>query len=41
MPIDDKLKYADYVIRNTGSLQESEAQVEEIWRDLRALRSPA
>ncbi|GAB4344694.1 MAG: dephospho-CoA kinase [Candidatus Abyssubacteria bacterium] len=35
MPIDEKVQYADYVVHNTGSLQESEAQVDQIWRELR------
>ena len=31
LPIDDKLKYADFVIRNEHSLEETGKQVEDLW----------
>lgn len=31
MPIDEKLFYADFVIDNSGSLESTECQVEEVW----------
>lgn len=33
---DDKARHADYIIRNSGSLAETEQQVETIWEQLRA-----
>lgn len=35
LPIEQKLEYADYVIDNRGSLQETEQQVVRIWEELR------
>ncbi|HVE91166.1 MAG TPA: dephospho-CoA kinase [Actinomycetota bacterium] len=35
-PISDKEEIADHVIRNEGSLEELEAQVDELWESLRA-----
>jgi dephospho-CoA kinase len=37
MPLDEKLTRSDYVVHNTGSLAEAEAEVEEIWRNLLCL----
>lgn len=34
MPIDEKLKHADYTIDNSGTLKQTRQQVEEIYRDL-------
>jgi dephospho-CoA kinase len=34
MPIDEKLKFADYVVHNSGSLAATEAEVDQIWADL-------
>ena len=34
LPIDDKLGYADYVIRNEGDLADTRRQVEQLWKDL-------
>jgi dephospho-CoA kinase len=39
LPIDEKLGYADFVIRNDGPLEETRGQVEALWRTLRALRN--
>jgi dephospho-CoA kinase len=38
MPIDDKLKYADYVIRNDRSIEETEIQAQELWQTLKELQ---
>lgn len=35
IPIDDKLGYSDFVIRNDGSLEETKRQVQELWAGLR------
>jgi dephospho-CoA kinase len=35
LPIDDKLKYADFVIHNEGTLEETRRQVEEVWEELK------
>ena len=34
---EEKARHADYVIRNSGSLQETERQVDDIWRTLQTL----
>jgi dephospho-CoA kinase len=38
LPIDEKLRYADFVINNTGSMEESKKQVEELWNTLIGLQ---
>lgn len=35
LPIDDKLKYADFVIHNEGTLEETRRQVEQVWEELK------
>lgn len=35
LPIDEKARRADYVIRNEGTLEETRAQVEEVWKRLK------
>jgi len=35
MPIDEKLKYADFVIHNEGTLDETARQVEQVWEELK------
>jgi dephospho-CoA kinase len=35
MPIDEKIKYADFVIDNNGSLSEAERQVQSLWDKLK------
>ena len=35
LPIDEKLGYADYVIRNEGTLEETRRQVEAVWEKLK------
>lgn len=36
MPIDEKLKFADLVIRNDGTMRELEKRAEEVWQELLA-----
>ena len=38
MPIDDKLAFADFVIHNDTSLNETRKQVEELWQDLQRIQ---
>ena len=35
LPIDDKLRYADFVIHNEGTLTETRRQVERVWEELK------
>jgi dephospho-CoA kinase len=35
LPIDEKLKHADFVIHNERSLEETRKQVEEVWEELK------
>jgi len=39
MPVEDKVKVADFVIRNEGSLQETKKKAKEIFRELRKVGS--
>jgi dephospho-CoA kinase len=39
MPLDDKLDYADTVINNSGSLDDTRNQVEELWQRLRSTQA--
>jgi dephospho-CoA kinase len=38
LPIDEKLAYADFVVNNEGSMEETKKQVEEVWRELKRLQ---
>ena len=38
LPIAEKIGFADYVVENKGSLEETRAQVEKIWAELMAYR---
>lgn len=38
LPIEEKLGYADFVIRNHGSLEETRKQVEELWERLKKIQ---
>jgi dephospho-CoA kinase len=38
LPIDEKRAYADYIIDNSGSLEETKKQVQEVWQELKELR---
>jgi dephospho-CoA kinase len=35
LPIDEKLGYADFVIHNEGSLEDTRKQVEKVWEELK------
>lgn len=37
MPIDEKLKHADYVVYNSGSVEQTEVEVEKVWKALQRL----
>jgi len=39
MPVEDKVKLADFVIRNDGSLQDTKEKAKEIFRELKKTRS--
>jgi dephospho-CoA kinase len=39
LPIDEKRKYADYIVDNSGSLEETRRQVEEVWTRLKKLQN--
>lgn len=39
LPIDEKTKYADFVIRNEDSPEAAQKQVKELWDELKKLRS--
>jgi dephospho-CoA kinase len=38
LPIDKKLVYADFVVNNEGSMEETKKQVEDIWLELKKLQ---
>jgi dephospho-CoA kinase len=38
LPIDEKLGYADFVIHNEGTLEETKRQVEEVWEELKRMQ---
>ncbi len=40
LPIDEKLDWADFVINNEGSLEETKKQVEDLWQALKDLQHP-
>lgn len=37
LPDEEKVRHADYVIENSGAVEETERQVEEVWNKLQAL----
>jgi dephospho-CoA kinase len=39
MPIDEKLRLADFVIHNDGSLEETRRQVEAVWQELKKMKN--
>jgi dephospho-CoA kinase len=39
LPIDEKLGYADYIVRNEGDLAETRRQVEKLWQELQELQN--
>ena len=38
LPIDEKVGYADFVVHNQGSVEETRKQVKDVWRTLRKLQ---
>lgn len=38
MPIDEKLKYADFIIKNEGTIGDIDKEVNELWKNLRHLQ---
>ena len=38
LPINEKLAYADFVVHNEGSMEETKKQVEEVWLELKRLQ---
>ncbi len=38
LPIDEKLRYADFVVHNEGTLEETRKQVEKVWEELKKCR---
>jgi dephospho-CoA kinase len=40
LPIDEKLGYADFVIHNEGTLEETRRQVENVWEELKKCQKP-
>jgi dephospho-CoA kinase len=38
LPINEKLAYADFVVNNGGSMEETKKQVEEVWLELKKLQ---
>ena len=38
LPIDEKKAYADFIIDNSGSLEDTQKQVKEVWRKLKAFQ---
>jgi dephospho-CoA kinase len=39
LPIDEKLSYADYIVRNEGDLAETRRQVGKLWQELQQLQA--
>jgi dephospho-CoA kinase len=37
MPLSEKIKYADFVIANDGTIEELKQKVDRLWHDLRGL----
>jgi len=35
MPLEEKIKKADFIIENSGSLEETKRQVEDVWKRLK------
>ena len=38
LPIEEKVDYADFVIDNQGSLEETRRQAEELWQTLKKIQ---
>ncbi|MEW5899110.1 MAG: dephospho-CoA kinase, partial [Bacillota bacterium] len=39
LPIEEKVGYADFVIHNEGTLEETEKQVDELWEKLKEIQN--
>ncbi len=39
MPLDDKINYVDFVIRNDGPLESARTQVEDVWKTLKQIQA--
>ncbi len=39
MPIDDKLVYGDFIVKNEGSIEETAEEVNEIWKRLKQIQA--
>ena len=37
MPIDDKIRYGDFILKNEGSIEETEKEVNKIWQRLKQI----
>lgn len=37
LPDEEKVRHADYVVENSGAVEETERQVEEVWNKLQTL----
>jgi len=38
MPIDDKIQYGDFIIRNEGTIEDTEKEVNKIWQKLKQIQ---
>lgn len=38
MPIDDKIKYGDFILKNEGSIEDTEKEVSKIWQRLKQMQ---
>lgn len=38
MPIDDKIKYGDFIIKNEGSIEDVEKEVNELWKRMKKIQ---
>jgi dephospho-CoA kinase len=38
MPIEDKKQFADFIVDNEGTLEETRAQVERLWEELTTMQ---
>ena len=38
MPIDDKVKYGDFIIKNEGSIEDVVKEVNDLWKKLKQIQ---
>jgi dephospho-CoA kinase len=38
LPIDEKKTYADYLIDNSGSLEETRKKIQDLWKELKGIQ---